>query len=36
MEVPLRIDGFKRIDLTVRSDSGTANTIFGGFHYYEV
>lgn len=36
MEVPLRIDGFKRVDLTIRSDSSTANAIFGGFYYYEV
>lgn len=36
MEVPLRVDGFRRIDLTVRSNSATANTIFAGFHYYEV
>lgn len=35
MEVPLLVDGFKRIDMTVRSDSNTANTIYAGFYFYE-
>ena len=35
IETPIRVDGFRRIDLTVRSDSIAANEIFGGFHFYD-
>lgn len=36
MDVPIKIIGFARVELTVRSDSNTANTIFAGFNFYEV
>lgn len=34
--VPIRIDGFARVEQVVRADSATAMSVFGGFSFYEV